>query len=118
MSEHEKSDHMPEEEQGNRLGRSVLVAVASLLGASMGASPAAPAGAVDVGGKEPTGHSSIETGSGDQKTMLAINLKTKVATPSVKVPPPPVSVKPPQVKNTAPTAWPTKIKRPALEWRK
>ena len=86
MSKHDNSDrrNLSERGQSKRVGTSVLVAAASLLGTSLGVSAATPPGAQDLAGQN-----AVETRSVEHKSLLAGN--------NVAVQPVHVSPKLPQV---------------------
>ena len=86
MSKHDNSDrrNLSERGQSKRVGTSVLVAAASLLGTSLGVSAATPPGAQDSAGQN-----AVETRSVEHKSLLAGN--------NIAVQPVHVSPKLPQV---------------------
>lgn len=88
MSKHDKPDRrdMSEKAKGRRVGASVLVAAASMLGTSLGVSAATPAETLSP--QDSAGQNAVETTPVDGKNLLLAN-EFKVSTPT-----PQVSVKP------------------------
>ena len=89
MSKHDKTDrrNVSEKGQSKRVGTSVLVAAASLLGTSLGVSAATPA--EPLGAQNSSGRHAVETTAVEQKNLLAGNVT------NVPAQPPHMAIKPP-----------------------
>lgn len=88
MSEHDKADrrNVSGKGQSKRVGTSVLVAAASLLGTSLGVSATTPAESEGV--QDSTGQNAIEVRPVEQRTLLAGNLTNVIQSPRLSVKPP------------------------------